>query len=180
MTPPEPTRFELTYTLGPRERLALYAVEQPTAYRQYRNRRFVTSAWALALVAAGLFSALHAKITAFAVLFAIAGVALVGRIALSRRQFEALTQSVTAAQPSRDVRLVVDDDGLKESSDGIESFAPWRVVRSFADVDQTLLLRLGAGMWAAIPQAAFAATGDGSLEAFRAMLVRRGIPGKGW
>ena len=75
----------------------------------------------------------------------------------------------------RDVRLIIDDAGLHEEVEGIRSFAPWQAVKSYARVNDVLLVELAADLWALIPAVAFLGEGAASEGDVIAVLNARGV-----
>ena len=53
----------------------------------------------------------------------------------------------------KQIRLRLNEEGLHETVDGlVESFAPWNAIRSFAVVDEHLLIELAGDLWANVPR----------------------------
>jgi len=168
----------LEYTVGAAERRALYDAINPALFPQYRGVRIGEAAVSLIAVAFGLYAAQQAKLLAVAAVIGGVGLYHVAQLLQARRQFEAIAQASALAGEDRQVRLTVDEAGLRELCDGIESFAPWSAVRSFTDARDTLVLKLAGGLWALVPHAAFEGRDDLPLPAFRDLLARKAIPGR--
>lgn len=167
----------LEYTVGAAERRALHDAINPASFRQYRGVRIGEAAVSLIAVAFGLHAARQAKLLAVGAVIGCIGLYHVVQLLLARRQFEAIAQASAVAGEDRHVRLTIDEAGLRELCEGIESFAPWSAVRSFTDVHDTLVLKLAGGLWALVPHAAFEGRDDLPLTAFRDLLARKAIPG---
>lgn len=168
--------FLLEYTINPPDYAAQQAAIDPNGRRRFRNDVFTTRASWFVVSCAGLVAAMRAQLDLLGIAFlCIAAVQIVLAL-FYRRQYENVLAFATAGMPQKRVRLLVDESGLHETVEGIESFAPWEVVKSFVVVDQTLLLNLTAGLWSIIPQSAFSSEGSSTLEEFLALLASKGIP----
>lgn len=86
----------------------------------------------------------------------------------------AAMRSAAGLREEKQVRLVVDEAGLHETVEGIESFAPWSSVLSFGIHDEVLLVQLKGGLWALIPNYALKQP-SASVEELVAELKRRGV-----
>lgn len=166
----------LEYTLGPADFAAQQRAAQPGAVTRYRNQNFVVRTHWLIAGAAGLFASVRARIDAFAVGFLCLCAFHVLQMVMYKRQYRARVAASVAHLPPRRVRLVVDDAGFHEETEGIRSSAPWSAVRSVAVVDRTVVVQLNAGLWSVIPQAAFNGGEGAALAAFLAELGARGVP----
>ena len=168
----------LEYTVGAAERRALFGALNPASFRQYRGVRIGEAAVSLIAVAFGLYAAQQARLLAVGSLIGCIGLYHVVQLLLTRRQFDAIATASAVAGEDRHVRLTIDETGLRELCEGIESFAPWSAVRSFTDVGETLVLKLAGGLWALVPHAAFEGRDDLPLPAFHDLLARKAIPGR--
>lgn len=76
----------------------------------------------------------------------------------------------------RDVQLKVDAEGIHEEVEEVRSFAPWSAVKSYIMAEGVLMIELGGGLWALIPQVAFLGSGAPSEDEFLAILRAKSIP----
>lgn len=55
-------------------------------------------------------------------------------------------------QPTTMIKLEINDSGLFETEEGIESFVPWSSVKSYTLFSDTLFINLSAGLCAIVPR----------------------------
>jgi hypothetical protein len=85
-------------------------------------------------------------------LLAIGGFSLAQSLPYRRRYWAAVENSLASRQETQ-IRLRVEEDGLHETVDGIESFVPWGSVKRFVVFRDTLFIELAAGLCAIVPRA---------------------------
>jgi hypothetical protein len=78
-------------------------------------------------------------------------------------------------QPKKEIVLVVDDEGLHETDDGVLSFAPWPSVRSYFLHRRVLGIELENGLWAYLPIATLSPESS-SIESLVARLEHHSVP----
>ena len=76
---------------------------------------------------------------------------------------------------SRAVRVVVDEKGLLETIEGVESFAPWASVVSYRVWEERVFVRLKSEMLATVPRCSLQ-EGSSSVDDLIALLRERGVP----
>jgi len=127
------------------------------------------------LLLAGLYCSIKAEIISLVAIFAIYLVAFL----FGARPYSIIERRATEAVKSkyavRAHRLEVTDDGLRESVEGIVSFAPWASVISFGVFRDVLFIQLSAGLWAMVPCYAIR-EGSATIEQLIAELRARGVP----
>jgi hypothetical protein len=93
-----------------------------------------------------------------------------------RRAFpQALREATARNLVARDIELTIDARGLRESMEGIESFAPWSAVRSQAKFRDAYYLELAGGLWAIIPLEALRHVHPNVEQQLDALLREQGI-----
>jgi len=84
-------------------------------------------------------------------------------------------RQVSRGSARKHVCLRLDERGLHETVEGaVESFAPWSAIRSFAVVDDHLLVELAGDLWANVPRATVV-EGDAAFEEIVQILRARGV-----
>ena len=141
----------LEYVNDPRVYASQQSFEESVWANARRQHYRAAVLWTIVLVVS-CYAAIRAELVP--VLFGLA-VLLIAHIAtafpyskIQRRSIEAVTKDL----PTKHVRLVVDADGLHETTEGIASFAPWSSVQSFALFEDVLFVELKARLWALIPR----------------------------
>ena len=166
----------LRYQLGPSEFLAREQLLHPHAYRDQYRAVWRQTLMFMAACALGFIAAFQAGSV---LLMLVLGTALLARLTVpwafkdgfKLAQLALLEKHVRR----RDVRLALDDRGLHEEVEGIRSFAPWQSVKSYARVNDVLLIELAADLWALIPDVAFLGEGAPSEANVIAMLHAHGV-----
>jgi hypothetical protein len=166
----------LRYQVGPSEFLARDQLIAPHAYRDAYRAVWRETLKFMAACAVGLVAAFKAD---SALLMLVLGTALLARLTEPwgvkvgfKSALAALAEKMIRR---RDVRLTIDDAGLHEEVEGIRSFAPWPAVKSYARVNDVLLVELAADLWALIPAVAFLGEGAASEGEVIAVLNARGV-----
>jgi hypothetical protein len=116
-----------------------------------------------------------ARSLVLSVVFVAILIAIAWEAAGYRRRYEATVAEAAARVPTRDVSLRIDDVGFHESVAGVESFAPWSAVASYALSADSVSVELASGAWCLIPRAAFGASTDSSLESLVLLLQQHAI-----
>jgi len=168
--------FLLEYTVEPAHYAAQQKAVDPTGRKRLRNQTLVGRMQWFVVSCAGLVASMRAQLELLAIGFLCIAATQVILALFHRRQYERVFEGAIASMPPKQTRLFVDEKGLHETVEGIESFAPWQSVRSFVVIDQTLLLKLSAGLWSIIPQSAFSSESSSTLSEFLAFLASKGVP----
>jgi hypothetical protein len=157
--------------------LRVYASQQSfevSAWSNARRQHYRAAVlWTIVLIV-GCYAAIRAELVP--VLFGFA-VLLIAHVAtafpysrIQRRSIEAATKDL----PTKHVRLVVDAEGLHETTEGISSFAPWPSVQAFSVFEDVLFIELKARLWALIPHYGLQ-PGSASVEKLVERLRAQGI-----
>lgn len=154
----------------------MHRVIAPMHWQTTRNGRFVQVACALVVLLAAVFAALQAGLPALAAVFGLLGVYQAAQGVWVRRDYESALAATFASRAEKRVELTVDGEGIREQAEDIQSFAPWRAVKSFHLADAGFVLKLGVDLWTIIPRQAFDDAGDRSVDGFRSLLVSKGVP----
>lgn len=145
-------RLVYEYSNTPQDYLAQHGLCNPDAYhiaRRLHYRFLALPFWAMIL---GICAAMLANNAVLACLIIVAvGFPLCMSIPFAARYRSAVEQSLGSRSPT-EVRLEVTDDGLHETVEGIQSFAPWSSVLRFEVFHETLFIALAANRWAIIPR----------------------------
>jgi hypothetical protein len=127
----------------------------------------------IVLVAAS-YAAVEAGLVIFLFGFVVVLVAHVAQsFPYSRLQRRAIEKAIKEF-PTRHVRLVADERGLRETIDEIESFAPWTAVRTFTVFQDVLFIELKGRLWAMIPRYGLERS-SASVEQLIALLRAKGV-----
>lgn len=120
----------------------------------------------------------HSLLLGFVFVAVLAGIAF--HAASYKRHYEAAVSSDATRMPIQTVSLLIDEVGLHESVAGVESFAPWSTVKSYALTSDTVHLELASGHWSLIPLLAFGNPGEETVASLVAALngrsIRRMVP----
>lgn len=173
-----PMPFDLAYDLGPASYLAHRKLTDRSGLRAFRNGFWIWCGLLAGVSLLGLVAAGLARSLPLLVVFCVTLVSIVFEAATWRRRYKAIITNAVARMPVLTVALRVDDQGLHESVAGVESFAPWNAVKSYAASSDTVALELASGSWSVIPAIAFGSTGESSLAAFLALLGQKGVPAR--
>jgi hypothetical protein len=163
--------LRLQFTTGTKEQLAHWEIangRDPLAGHSYAHEVVV-----FALCVLGMFTAFKAASVMLLIPFLVVAIgAVTGGWRASRHRRKAIAQAL--ADPARqNVDLTIDDAGVREVAEGVESFAPWSSVKSYAKLKGTFVLELAPGTAAVIPESALA----GDVEAkLIAQLKAKSIP----
>jgi hypothetical protein len=168
--------FELEYDVGPAEFVAQHWAVNPDGLERFRNQQIRGSAWSVIVIGAALLASVEAKSSPLIFGFLCMLVYQLIQTFLYRRTYDKAVTSAFASRPPRRVTLLVDDRGILEKVEGIESFVPWVAVRSSVAAGQTLLIELKAGLWAIVPKSAFAQLGGTTYDQFLLALQSKAVP----
>jgi hypothetical protein len=142
-----------------------------------RNHYIAAVTWVLVLLAAS-YAAVKAELVFLLFGFVLVLIAHVAHtFPYSRVQRRAIGSAIKALAPKH-VRLVADERGLHETADGIDSFAPWTSVRSFALFEDVLFIELSARLWALVPRYGLQKS-SASIEQLVELLRAKGIVERG-
>jgi hypothetical protein len=166
----EQSALRVDYVMRPVGNITLHRFSLPAAYERARAQNLFDSS--LLFVALAIIVAVQSRSLGAAVVFG--GWGALQLIAVFR--FKRLYwQRVAAAVPlAKRLSIVVDDRGLHETDQGVESFAPWTAVLGYRIFTETLLISLANRQWALIPRATLS-DGSGSLEELVDRLRQRDI-----
>ena len=103
-------------------------------------------------LSAASYSAYRAELLVFLIVFvALLGLSLV-RLATIPNSYKKSIAATIKDRKEESIRLVVNDDGLQETTDGIVSFVPWSSVISYSVFKDILFIELKARLWSVIPR----------------------------
>jgi hypothetical protein len=159
--------FQLEYSIGPTDYVAQQRTADPAGFTRFRNQYWRGVVLSLAVNGAGLWASMEANIAAL--VFGFLCMLIAGVVQIFRHQHyydKALSAALAVHRPSKQVNLRVDDRGVFEAIEGVEHFAPWEAVKSYAMTDRVILLELGGGFWSIIPRSAFGKLSDAASEEF--------------
>lgn len=150
-----------------------HEVATATSYLAGRSAHHRSLALWVAVVVLGGYAAYRAnEIFILCILSAVGLSSVLQSVPFARRYWAAVERSL-AARPETTIRLKVGEDGMHESVDGIESFAPWTSVKRFTLFRDTLFIELAAGLCAIVPRSSVSE--PTSLDALIQLLRDRGI-----
>jgi hypothetical protein len=150
-----------------------YELALSASYLAGRSAHYRSVALWVGVVLLGSYAAFSAdQIFLMCFLLAMGGLNLAQSIPYSRRYWAAVEQSLVG-RPENQIRLEVNNDGLHETMDGIESFVPWASVKGFTIFRNTLFIELAAGLCAIVPYASVSTPTD--VDALIKLLRDRGI-----
>ncbi len=145
-------RLVLDYRNTKADFLAHYELISADAYRSARSAHYQYIAfWSGTLLIAGYLAFRANHLFLMWLLIVLGGWTLVRSIPYSRIYRAAVEQSLSA-RPETQIRLEVQEDGLHETLDGIQSFVPWSAVKAFTVFRDTLFIELAASLWAIVPR----------------------------
>ena len=139
----------LSYAIGHKEQLAHYELVNgvdPHPAPSYRDEGSTVVASTL-----GLLLAFKAANVSFLVVLTCLAVSAIVRAVMKYQKHKRVTAAISVALPPEQVRLEVDDSGIRESTNGVESFAPWSAVKDYARLKGTFVITLASGTAAVIP-----------------------------
>ncbi len=168
--------FALEYTLGSAEYLAQQLLVNPRVLRNYKNVHLRTSIFWLAVSVLGLVAAVDTKSASLTLVFLCIVIFQAMYTVAYYRQYSKTLASAIADLPTKQVCLLVDERGLHETVEDIESFAPWNAVKSYAILEENLFLELNAGLWSIIPLPALASLSGTAQTEFLELLHAKAIP----
>lgn len=162
--------YEYTNTL--QDYLTQHGLCNPDAYhiaRRMHYRFLILPLWAMLL---GVVAALLANNALFAYfIIAAVGFPLCASIPFAARYRWALERSLGSNAPT-EIRLEVAEDGMHETVEGIQSFAPWSSVRRFEVFHETIFVALAANRWAIIPRRSLSPSSDRFGDLIRVLQER--------
>jgi len=113
--------------------------------------------WTIALLC-GAYMAYVAQSIAFMAAFLLFLCSRVYEWTTYPSKYWAAIEKTCQSLPVKRIRLQIAADGLHETVSGIESFAPWTSVKSFAVFRDILFVELAVGLWSIIPKGALSST----------------------
>jgi len=132
--------------------LAQYELVSGEGYRSARSAHYKSVAfWSAMLLLAGYIAFRSDQYFLMCLLIAMGGWSLLRSLPYARKYWAAVEQSL-ASRAETDVRLEVREDGLHETVEGIESFVPWKSVKSFTIHRDAVFIELTANLWAIVPR----------------------------
>jgi hypothetical protein len=165
----------LGYRLTAKERLAHYELLNGREMARIQSQNALASWCLIAVLLLAIYTAWIGREIFLACVFLVSLSWPVRAVLDNRRNTQAALEQATAAGPDRVVRLEVGDTGLRETVEDIVSFAPWSGVRGFTVFQETLFIRLAAGLWAIVPFTKNEPE-SASTAALIGELRRRGVP----
>lgn len=161
-------KLRFQYKLTKEDYLTLAKI---TCRNQYtvaaRRNAWIGISWLFLLVAGALASYLS-EILVLQILFLGAAAGhMYDLIQFKRRFWDAVSRNLVV--PRDAIILDVSEEGLREQSDGIESFAPWSIVTQVIDRNEHLFIELASRLWAILPTQRLLSGGD-SIEALKHLL----------
>lgn len=138
------------YTIGPEEYLKQQRLLSPSVPAEVlvANRRATINS--LLVLGLAMYAAWEARLIALLAGFLFWTAFLVAYAATySRRYWRQLGVSMNAL-PAKRVRLEVRDDGLHETAEGVQSFAPWSAIIGYSLFGGVLFVELAGRLWAMI------------------------------
>jgi len=164
----------LEYTNTREDFLAQAELIHRDSYRSARSAHYQSVVfWSGMLALAAYASVLADNIFLVCVFLVALGWHLYQSIPYARLYRRALENSLRSRSEPQ-IRLEVKDDGLYETVDGIEGFAPWSSVKSYVLFRDILFIALSANLWAIIPQRSISST-SASLDDLIRILRDRGV-----
>ncbi|OOG39832.1 YcxB family protein [Polaromonas sp. A23] len=168
--------INLRYWIGPAEYLARDELLHPEAFRTARAgfRREAVEYLIVCLFA--LLASWQTRETLF-VLIALGFFGYkIAWFVIVQREFQKALAAAAKKQAPREIELIIDDQGLHETVEGVKSFAPWSAVKSQVRFKDTYFLALAGGLTAVVPCSALTQSGAGGEEALIAVLQMRAVP----
>ncbi len=142
----------LEYTIGPVEIAAQHELFALSGLQRAKVTHLRFAVFWLAVSIAGLVASVMAKSAFLTIAFVAIVVGQALYIAIYPGVFAKVSAKQFAAQcRQKVVRLLVDDEGLHETTEYMESFAPWRAVQSYLLVRGVVFVELSAGLWCVVP-----------------------------
>ena len=168
--------MQLQYELGPATYLAYRRLMERGIPKAFLKNYMSWCVLVAGVCFLGIVTAAIAQSLLLGMAFAgvLAGIAF--HAASYRRHHEAAVFADVSQMPVRSVSLRIDDTGFHESVSGVESFAPWSTVKSYALTSETVLLELASGHWSLIPLSAFGSQSDAASACVLAILKEKSIP----
>ena len=162
-------RYEYTLTLGDYEALA--RITQQRTYSAALGEYWRTTLIYSVILSAAAYALILIEQFGIACLIGtIVALYFYSAFTFKHRFWTAISRSIVT--PTEPVVLEISEDGLRELSDGIESFAPWNVVtRRIYSSDHTFL-ELASRLWAIVPHTTLTPESD-SIKALREVVTRR-------
>jgi hypothetical protein len=170
--------LQLQYELGQASYLAHRRLLQPGVPAAFVKGYMSWCALVAGVSFLGVVTAIIAQNLILVIVFAaiLAGIAF--HATAYRKHYEAALLAEAARLPVRAVSLRIDEAGLHESVCGVESFAPWNAVVSYAATSDTLAFELASGYWSLIPLTAFGRPGEEAAAPLMTFLQEWSIPKK--
>ena len=126
------------------------------------------------VLAAASYAAYEARIITLLVIFLILVFLSLFRLVRSPRTYVYTLNSMVKKRPTKNVQLVVEDDGLHETVEGIKSYVPWSSIINFGIFKDVLFIKLNANLWAMIPRYGLDDT-SATLDQLIEVLRKKGI-----
>jgi len=164
----------LEYTNDHRSFVAKYLFERRERVPTDRTLHYKAIGVQVLVLLLACFAAVEAQNIALLGCFAFLLLALLARGLPYSRVAKNLEAAAAKTFPTRKHRLEVSEKGLNEFVEGIESFAPWSSVHTFAIVRDVLIVQLSAGLFAMVPRYSLAQS-SATVEQFVDELRRRGV-----
>ena len=168
--------LQLQYELGPATYLAYRRLMEREVPKAFLKGYMSWCALVAGVCFLGIVTAAIAQSLLLGMVFGgvLAGIAF--HAASYKKHYEAAISADVTRMPVRSVALRIDETGLHESVSGVESFAPWSTVKSYALTSDTVLLELASGHWSLIPLSAFRSQGEEAAASVLAVLNGKSIP----
>jgi hypothetical protein len=157
------------YTVGPEEHLKHQRLLNPSVPREAiaANRR--TTVNGLLVLGFAMYAAWEARLIALLAGFLCATAFLIFYAATySGRYWKQLGVSLKSL-PSKRVRLEVRADGRHETTEGVQSFAPWHAVIGYSVFGDVLFVELAGRLWAMIPEPTLSASSSSLTQLLEAL-----------
>jgi len=169
---------EIVYTNSTRDQLAhVELLRRVYAPRLAFCHYFWIAYWA-AMAALGVYVSMIINHIFMAMVFVAMFVLYAVRAVPYSRVWKWSAEQINRGAAIKQIRLRLNEEGLHETVEGlVESFAPWNAVRSFAVVDEHLLIELAGDLWANVPRTTVV-EGSAAFDQLVQTLRSRGIAEK--
>ncbi len=152
-----------------------YELIENSSYLASRRAYYKSLAFWGGVLLLSLYAAFRADMIYLMFLLLVAGGWSVVRAFPFSRWYWAAVERTLATRPETHIRLMVEEDGLHETVEGIESFVPWGSVKGFRILRDTLFIELTGGLWSIVPRGSVS-TNPADYDALIAVLRSKGIP----
>lgn len=167
--------LRLDFKVGVKEQLAYYELANGVDPLARPDR--MGAAYACILCVLGMLTAYKAQSGGLFVIFlAVMCAIVVQSRRRSRRHSQAVAKTL-ADDSHHHVTLTINDAGLREVTEGVESFAPWSAVKSYCKFKNVFIVELAPGTASVIPQHALEGVESELLSALESKSVRERVPG---